>query len=388
MSASSATSADAGSFAVNDEGWPLSPDGYEVDLEVGQGAFAKVMKARCPSKGACARAHCRALEGAPSAGRGLREPVLCARRRRPPVRPAIPPPLVPPAPRHAPPRPAPAPAGAPVAIKIMALENITTSLEEIQAEVRTMKLARHEDVLALHCCFVVRSDLWLVMPLMDKGSCYHCLRMLRKSHRVRDGQGLGEEVIATILRETLHGLDYIHSHGQVRGWKGWGRAASQPGGARCTTPGSLRRPQHPRVWPLAQHGMLGRRRRVCLCLIETESPARGGCRPSSPAYPPARALARRSTATSRPATSCFRATVASPSPTLASRAGCPRPGTAPRRRAPARCASQASADAFAHFARRAGRRAGATDPPFVLPPPLPRPPGRPLSARPAGWPPR
>ena len=54
------------------------------------------------------------------------------------------------------------------------------------------------------------------MPLMDKGSCYHCLRMLRKSHRVRDGQGLAEDVIATILRETLLGLDYIHSHGQVR----------------------------------------------------------------------------------------------------------------------------------------------------------------------------
>jgi serine/threonine-protein kinase OSR1/STK39 len=100
-------------------------------------------------------------------------------------------------------------------MKIMALENITTSLEEIQAEVKTMKLSRHDDVLSLHCCFVVKSDLWLIMPLMDKGSCYHCLRMLRKSHRIKEGQGLSEEVIATILRETLLGLDYIHSHGQI-----------------------------------------------------------------------------------------------------------------------------------------------------------------------------
>lgn len=102
-----------------------------------------------------------------------------------------------------------------VAIKVMSLENITTSLEEIQAEVKTMKLSRHENVLDLFCCFVVRSSLWLVTPLMDKGSCYYCLRTLRKLHHWSDGQGLPEDVIATILKETLQGLDYIHGHGQI-----------------------------------------------------------------------------------------------------------------------------------------------------------------------------
>lgn len=37
-------------FPVNDEGWPLAPEGYEMIMEVGQGAFATVWKARCPSK--------------------------------------------------------------------------------------------------------------------------------------------------------------------------------------------------------------------------------------------------------------------------------------------------------------------------------------------------
>ena len=142
-------------FPVNDEGWPLAPAGYELAQEVGQGAFAKVFKAFCPSRDAW------------------------------------------------------------VAVKVMALENITTSLEEIQAEVRTMKLSRHENVLDLHACFCVASDLWLVMPLMDKGSCYYVLRVLRKAGRVPEGGGLAEEALATILREVLQGLEYIHGQHQV-----------------------------------------------------------------------------------------------------------------------------------------------------------------------------
>ena len=68
------------------------------------------------------------------------------------------------------------------------------------------------------------------MPLMAKGSCYHVLRALRKTNRLRDGQGLGEDAVAAILRETLLGLDYIHSHGQIhRDIKCVGSAAR----ARC-----------------------------------------------------------------------------------------------------------------------------------------------------------
>lgn len=143
------------SYPVNEDGWPLSPEGFELVEEIGQGAFAKVIKTHCPSKGCF------------------------------------------------------------VAVKIMALENITTSMEEIQSEVKAMKLNRHENVLDLYCCFVVGSDLWLVMPLMDKGSCYYMLRCLRKSGRIQEGQGLPEDVIATIIRELLQGLEYIHAQGQI-----------------------------------------------------------------------------------------------------------------------------------------------------------------------------
>lgn len=140
---------------VNDEGFPLAPDGYEISVEVGQGAFAKVMRAYCPSKGQS------------------------------------------------------------VALKVMALENLTTSLEEIQAEVRTMKLSHHANVLDLLCCFVAKSDLWLVMPLMDKGSCHHVIRTMQKQGKLLAGQGLSEEVVATVLREVLQGLEYIHGQHQI-----------------------------------------------------------------------------------------------------------------------------------------------------------------------------
>jgi serine/threonine-protein kinase OSR1/STK39 len=142
-------------FPVNEDGWPLAPEGYVISVEVGQGAFAKVMRAYCPLKDES------------------------------------------------------------VALKVMKLENITTSLEEIQAEVRSMKLSHHVNVLDLLCCFVVKSDLWLVMPLMDKGSCHYVMRMLRKSGKLLEGQGLPEEAVATILREMLHGLEYIHGQHQI-----------------------------------------------------------------------------------------------------------------------------------------------------------------------------
>ena len=144
-------------WPANEDGWPLHPDGYDMPdhAEIGDGASAKVMQARCTSK------------------------------------------------------------GEDVAIKVMALETITSSMEEIQAEVRAMKMNKHPNVLDLYCCFVVGSDLWLVMPLMDKGSCYYAMRHQRRTGVYADGQGFSEEIVATIVRELLQGLAYIHTHQQI-----------------------------------------------------------------------------------------------------------------------------------------------------------------------------
>ncbi|RQM28834.1 hypothetical protein B5M09_008318 [Aphanomyces astaci] len=83
-----------------------------------------------------------------------------------------------------------------VAIKIMDLEKITTSFEDIRVRAH----------------FVYKDQLWLVMQLMNKGSCLHAMNILKKKGF---GEGMKEELCAVILRETLQGLQYFHENGQI-----------------------------------------------------------------------------------------------------------------------------------------------------------------------------
>ncbi|TYZ62486.1 hypothetical protein PybrP1_001988 [[Pythium] brassicae (nom. inval.)] len=113
--------------------WPTVAAEYQIIEQIGQGAFAKVWKAYCAPK----KAH--------------------------------------------------------VAIKIMDLEKITTSFEDIRAEVQTMKMTNHPNVLKCYCSFVHKDQLWLVTQLMNKGSCLHVMNLLKKKSM---GEGLKEEFVA------------------------------------------------------------------------------------------------------------------------------------------------------------------------------------------------
>ena len=75
-----------------------------------------------------------------------------------------------------------------------------------------MQLARHPNILAGHCSFVAREDLWVVMKFMNKGSCLNVLRAIL--HRGLGG-GMLEHLVATIMKETLEGLRYFHSTGKI-----------------------------------------------------------------------------------------------------------------------------------------------------------------------------
>uniref|UniRef100_K3X247 Protein kinase domain-containing protein n=1 Tax=Globisporangium ultimum (strain ATCC 200006 / CBS 805.95 / DAOM BR144) TaxID=431595 RepID=K3X247_GLOUD len=132
--------------------WPTVAAEYQIIEQIGQGAFAKVWKAYC------------------------------------------------------------APKKTYVAIKIMDLEKITTSFEDIRAEVQTMKMTNHPNVLKCYCSFVHKDQLWLVTQLMNKGSCLHVMNLLKKKSM---GEGLKEEFVAVILHEALKGLQYFHENGQI-----------------------------------------------------------------------------------------------------------------------------------------------------------------------------
>mmetsp|Transcript_17775 Transcript_17775/g.35096 ORF Transcript_17775/g.35096 Transcript_17775/m.35096 type:complete len:525 (-) Transcript_17775:1872-3446(-) len=143
----------AGAGAVDDDlDWPQTASSYELKAQIGQGAFAKVWQATCKER------------------------------------------------------------NTDVAIKVIELDNLTSSLDDIYQEVRVMLLSKYPSVLRAYACFVVKRSLWLVMPLMRKGSCLRIMKVLKRKGL---GDGLKEEWIATILKSTLEGLEYFHKRGKV-----------------------------------------------------------------------------------------------------------------------------------------------------------------------------
>ncbi len=71
-----------------------------------------------------------------------------------------------------------------------------------------MSLISHPNVVKAHCSFVVDQSLWVVMPYMSGGSCLHIMKSAYPN-------GFNEPVIATVLKETLKALDYLHCHGDI-----------------------------------------------------------------------------------------------------------------------------------------------------------------------------
>ncbi|CAH9112877.1 unnamed protein product [Cuscuta epithymum] len=95
-----------------------------------------------------------------------------------------------------------------VAIKILDFERDNCDLSNVFREAQTMILVDHPNVLKSHCSFVSDHNLWVVMPYMAGGSCLHILKAAHPD-------GFEEVVIATILREVLKGLEYLHDHGHI-----------------------------------------------------------------------------------------------------------------------------------------------------------------------------
>ena len=97
-----------------------------------------------------------------------------------------------------------------VAIKIIDLEQFQdNSIDEIRKEISIMSTCQHKNVVSCYVSFIEGTDLWLVMPILSAGSCSDILKL-------NFPQGIKDEaVIATILKETMLGLQYFHENRQI-----------------------------------------------------------------------------------------------------------------------------------------------------------------------------
>lgn len=95
-----------------------------------------------------------------------------------------------------------------VAIKQLDLEHMNCSLDEITRESQTMRSFNHPNLLPLYSSFVHEQHVWMVMPYVAGGSVLNIMKYAFN-------EGLEEPIIATVMRDVLKALEYLHKNGII-----------------------------------------------------------------------------------------------------------------------------------------------------------------------------
>ncbi|KAI9484217.1 MAG: kinase-like domain-containing protein [Benjaminiella poitrasii] len=101
------------------------------------------------------------------------------------------------------------PLNKPMALKMIDLDKFERNqIDELRRETALMALSKHTNVLRVYGSFVHGSKLYIVTPYLSGGSCLDIMK-------TRFPEGLEELSIATILRQTLEALLYLHKNGHI-----------------------------------------------------------------------------------------------------------------------------------------------------------------------------
>ncbi|KAF9113826.1 hypothetical protein BGX27_000730 [Mortierella sp. AM989] len=96
-----------------------------------------------------------------------------------------------------------------VAIKVIDLDMFERNqIDELRRETQVMALCKHPNVLRVNGAFVTESKLYIVTPYLSAGSCLDIMKTAYPD-------GFDEISIATILKQALQGLDYLHKNGHI-----------------------------------------------------------------------------------------------------------------------------------------------------------------------------